>query len=207
MLSHRSINKNSKSIKLLRYQNHICYTQDINAVFNSFRCDNCNNFFRSIQSGVDIYQFVIICERNKYPSSAYLLKEMVFIKISKFDITVLENIRMFDNFAVFDFESICVAENNSTDTSSAENFPTAWVGRHEPISVSISSNLIEKSIFICESEPRKLVEQIEDALQKLATKSENDMRMRLKVVSTAFCDKITNFRMQCFLMKRKSPKT
>ena len=99
---------------------------------------------------------------------------------------------MFDNLAVFDFESICLAENNSTDTNSVENIPTAWVGRHEPISVSISSNLIEKPILKCESETRKLVEQIEDTLQKLAAKSENDMRMRLKDVSTALCDKITD---------------
>ena len=99
---------------------------------------------------------------------------------------------MFDNFAVSDFESICVAEKNSTDTNSGENVPTAWIGRHEPISVSISSNLIEKPILKCESETKKLVEQIEDTLQDLAANSENDMRMRLKDVSTAFCDKITD---------------
>ena len=84
VLSHRSINEYSKSIKLLRYQNHICYTKDINAVFNPFHCDNCNNCFQSIQSGVDIYQFVIFCKRKKYPSSAYLLKETVLEKVSQF---------------------------------------------------------------------------------------------------------------------------
>ena len=98
-----------------------------------------------------------------------------------------ENISLFDNLAVFDFESICVAENNS-----AENNLTTWVGRHEPISVSISSNLLDKPIFICESEPRKLVEHFVDALQILAAKSEKDMRMRFKDVSTALCDKIAS---------------
>ena len=191
VLSHRSINKYSKSIKLLRYENHICYTKDINAVFNSFRCDNCNKFFPKLSN---LRRHLPVCEnlvRNKYPSSAYQLKETVFEKLSKFDIIVPENIRLFDNLAVFDFESICVAET-TTDTNSTENTPTTWVGRHEPISVSISSNLIDKPIFICEPEPRKLVEHFVDALQKLAAKSEKDMRMRFKDVSASLCDKITN---------------
>ena len=112
--------------------------------------------------------------RNKYPSSAYHLKETVVGKLSKFEIIVSENISLFDVLAVFDFESICVAEINSTDISSAEITPTTWVGRHESISVSISSNLIDKPIVICEPEPRKLVEHFVDTLPELAAKSEKD---------------------------------
>ena len=44
-LSRRSINKHSRSVTLLSYYNHICYTKDLNAVFNCFRCENCNKFF------------------------------------------------------------------------------------------------------------------------------------------------------------------
>ena len=167
VLSHRCINKYSKGIQLLRYNNHICYTKDINGVSNSFRCDNCNKFFSKHSN---LRRHSPVCDKlvkNKYPCSAYSLKETVFEKLSQFDILVPENIRLFDNLAVFDFESICVAENNS-----AENNLTTWVGRHEPISVSISSNLLYKHIFICKSEPRKLVEHFVDALQTLAAKSE-----------------------------------
>ena len=46
VLSRRSINKHSKSVTLLSYQNHICYTKDLSAVFNCFRCENCNTFFQ-----------------------------------------------------------------------------------------------------------------------------------------------------------------
>ena len=194
VLSNWSIHYYSKSIKLLRYQNHICYTKDINAVFISFRCDNCNKFFPKHSNW---RRHLPVCDnlvRNKYPSSAYHWKETVFKKLFQFDIIVPEKIRQFNSFAVFDIEFICVAENNSTDANSAKNTPIAWVGRHEPISVSISSNLIKSLFFVCEPEPRQLVEQFVDTLQELdAKKNENDMRMRFKDVSTALCDKITNF--------------
>ena len=119
------------------------------------------------------------------------MKEAVIEKFSNFDKIVPENIRLVDNLAVVDFESICVAET-TTDTNSTEITPTTWVGRHEHTSVSISSNLIKKPIFICESQPRKLVEQIVDGFAETGAKMEIDMRTRFKDVTGSLCDKTTN---------------
>ena len=46
VLSRHSINKFPRSVTLLSYQNHICYTKDLSAVFNCFRCENSNRFFQ-----------------------------------------------------------------------------------------------------------------------------------------------------------------
>ena len=122
-ISHRSINKCSKSIKLLRYENNICDTEDINAVYNSFRWDNCNKCFPILSN---LRRHIQVCEnlvRNKYPSSAYQLKETMFENVSNSGKIVAENFRLVNNFVAFDFESICVAET-TTDTSSTENTPT-----------------------------------------------------------------------------------
>ena len=40
----RSIQKFEKSVKLLRYNNHICYVNNTNALFKTFRCTTCDMF-------------------------------------------------------------------------------------------------------------------------------------------------------------------
>ena len=42
-LARRSVQKNENTVRLLRY-NHICYVNNINAVFQSFCCPNCDTF-------------------------------------------------------------------------------------------------------------------------------------------------------------------
>ena len=53
-LARRSIQKFEKSVKLLRYNNHICYVNNINALFKAFRCTTCDTFAqrRGIWSGI-----------------------------------------------------------------------------------------------------------------------------------------------------------
>ena len=80
---------------------------------------------------------------------------------------------MFKNLAVFDFESICVKEETYKETET-----TKWIGKHVPISVSISSNLIPAHIFLCNSDPRHLVSSFVTALEGLATQSKAQMKLR-----------------------------
>ena len=40
-----SVQKYENTVRLLRYNNHICYVSNINAVFQAFRCSNCDTFF------------------------------------------------------------------------------------------------------------------------------------------------------------------
>ena len=56
----------------------------------------------------------------------------------------------------------------------------------------MSSNLINKPIFIFESQPRKLVEHIVDGLAETGAKREKDMRTRFKDVTVSLCNKIPN---------------
>ena len=44
-LAKRSLQKYENTVRLLRYNNHICYVKNINAVFQYFRCPNCDKFF------------------------------------------------------------------------------------------------------------------------------------------------------------------
>ena len=43
-LARRSVQNYENTVRLLRYNNHICYVNNKNAVFQSFRCPNCDTF-------------------------------------------------------------------------------------------------------------------------------------------------------------------
>ena len=43
--SRRGWQKHNNTVRLFRYNNHICYVSNINAVFQAFRCPNCDTFF------------------------------------------------------------------------------------------------------------------------------------------------------------------
>ena len=44
-LARRNIGRYDKTVKLLRFNNHIIHTNDIDSFFKCFRCPSCNNFF------------------------------------------------------------------------------------------------------------------------------------------------------------------
>ena len=46
-----SIQKYEKSVTLLRRNNHICYVNNINTLFKTFRCTACDTFFSKRESG------------------------------------------------------------------------------------------------------------------------------------------------------------
>ena len=71
------------------------------------------------------------------------------------------------------------------------NETTNWIGNHVPISVSISSNLIAEPLFLCNSNPRDLVESFIDAVEGLATKSKTQMKLKFLEVETAIKSKLT----------------
>ena len=141
-LARRSIQNFEKSVKLLRYINHICYVSNMKSFFKSIRCSTCDTIFSKTGN---LERHLITCsERVKhiYPKNVYQLRETLFEKLDSFNIPYKEDQKMFKNLAVFDFESICVKEETYKETET-----TKCVGKHVPISVSISSNLIPGPIF------------------------------------------------------------
>ena len=87
---------------------------------------------------------------------------------------------MFKNLAKFDFESICVKEEAYKQSET-----TTWIGKDEPISVSISPNLIPEPIFLCNANPHHLILSFITALAGLATQSKAQMKLKFIEVETA----------------------
>ena len=172
-LAIRSVEMYEKNINLLRYNNHICYVEDINTFFKRFRCPSCDtfikyvsNFNRHVKSCKDRVQHI-------YPESVYALRETLFDKLDAYGISYNDDQKLFKTLAIFDFESICVPTEELKDTNT-----TTWIGKHEPISVSISSNLIEEPVFLCYKDPKNLIVSFVEALEEFANKSKTEMQTK-----------------------------
>ena len=170
-LARRRVRNYENTMRLLRYNNHICYVNNINAVFQSFFCPNCDTFFNRT---FNLEQQLTTCSErveNVYPRNVYQIRETLFDKLDSFSIKYTSEQKLFKNLAIFDFDSICVQEETFRDTNT-----TTWIGEHVPISVSISSNLVEEPIFLCNSDPHHLVSSFIGALENLASQSKAKMK-------------------------------
>ena len=126
----RSIKKNEKNVQLIRYNIHICYVDNINALFKAFRRPTCDIYF---QKTGNLERHLVRCsERVKhiYPKNVYQLRKTLFDKLDSFGIQYTDDQKLFTNLAVFDFESICIPEEKFKNTET-----TTWIGKHVPISV------------------------------------------------------------------------
>ena len=115
----------------------------------------------------------------------YQLRETLFDKLDSFGIQYTDDQKIFTNLAVFDFESIRIPEEKFKNTETRIS-----IGKHYPISVSISSNPIAKPIFLCNSNARDLVESFFDAVEGLATQSKAQMKLKFLEKETAIKSKL-----------------
>ena len=185
-LARRSIKKYEKNVQLIRYNSHICYVDIINAFFKAFRCPTCDTYF---QKTGNLERHLVRCsERVKYiyPKNVYQLRETLFDKLDSFGIQYTDEQKLFTNLAVFDFDSICIPEEKMKITET-----TNWSGKHNPRSVSMSSNLIAKPIFLCNSNPRDLVESFIDVVEGLATQIKAQMKLKFLEIETAIKSRLT----------------
>ena len=166
--------KRSKTTSLLRYENHICWTADIYKFLKKFRCYVCDHFFNG-SNNLEVHM-KNCSERTKhhYPSGAYQLSETIFERLEDVNINVPQELRLFSNLIVFDFESITVPDNTIRNTEL-----TSWIGKHVPIRVSISSNLLSETIFICNEDTNQLIRDYVSSLTNIAGKSTLLMKEKL----------------------------
>ena len=192
-VARRILQKNENTVRLLRYDNHICYVNNINAVFQSFRCPNCYTFFNRT---INLERHLTTCsERVKklYPRNVYQIREALFDKLDSFGIKYTSEQKFLKNLGIFDFGSICVQEETFKDT-----ITTTWMGKHVPISVSISSNLVEEPVFICKSDLYHPVASFIGALKNVASQSKAkkknlflDIETTIKIKLGSILEKLT----------------
>ena len=171
-LARRSVQKLEKTVRLLRHNNHICYVNNIKAVFQSFRCPNCDTSFSRT---FNLERQLTTCsERVKkiYRRNVYQIRESLFDKLNSFGIKYTSEQKLFKKLAKFDFESISVQEESFIDTRT-----TRWIEKHVPILVCISSYLLEEPFFLHNSDPHHLVSSFTGTLDGLTSQSKAQMKL------------------------------
>ena len=83
--------------------------------------------------------------------------------------------------ASFDLESVCVNKNSYRETEIKKR-----IGKHVPICVPIWSNLLQESIFLCNTDSHHLVSSFITALEGMATQSKDQMKLKFFEVEAAF---------------------
>ena len=152
---------------------------NINANFQDFRCPNCDIFFNRI---FNLERHLSTCServKNVYPRNVYQIRETLFDKLDSFGIKYTSQQKLFKNLAIFDFESICVQEDSFKDTKTL-----TWIGKRVPISLSMSSKLVEEPIFLYNSDPHHLVSSFIGTLEGLASQSKAQMKLLFLDIET-----------------------
>ena len=150
-----------------RYNNHIIYVNSIDNFFKCFRYPTCDTFFNLSQN---FNKHLLRCKdriRNIYPKNVYTLRETLFEKLDGFNIQLTKERILFKSFAIFDFKSICVPSELQKLTKTI-----TWIGKHESLSVTISSNSLNKPIFLFEKGTQFLIIDFVANLELLAGKIE-----------------------------------
>ena len=85
-LVRRSVQNYENTVRLLTYNNHICYVNNIIAVFQPSRCPNCDTFFNRT---FNLEQNLTTCServKNVYPRNVYQIRKTLFDKLDSFGI-------------------------------------------------------------------------------------------------------------------------
>ena len=80
------IQKFEKSVKFLRYNNHICYVNNINALSKAFRFSTCDTFFSKTGN---LERHLVTCSdrvKHIYPDNVYEVRETLFEKLDALNI-------------------------------------------------------------------------------------------------------------------------
>ena len=144
---------------------------NIIAVFQPFRCPNCHTFFNRT---FNLERHLTKCsERVKivHLKNVYQTQETLSDELYSFGTENNNEQTLFKNLAIIDFESICLQEESFKDTETRK-----WIGKHIPISVSISSNLVKEPFFLCNADPHHLVTSSIGALEILAPQSKTKLK-------------------------------
>ena len=173
-IARRSAGLYPDSVPLLRYGTHLCYVKDLRTVFHTYRCTSCDTFFNR-PAWLERHQKTCTgAVKHKFPGNFYQLRSTVFEELESIGIEVPHNLRFYSHAAVFDFESYVVASEDLINTRLTE-----WKGVHVPICVSVASDILEETIFLCNEDPKQLVVEFVQALEELAVQAEADMREKM----------------------------
>ena len=177
-IARRSIGRFDKTVKLLRFNNHIIHTNDTDSFF---KCPRCDSFFKRSEF---LNKHLVRCKdrvKHIYPKNFHELRETLFEQLEGFNLPVSEDKKIFNNPAIFDFESIYVP---------TEELISGLEKLFSPIPVSFSPNLIDEPICFYRKDPQNLINDFVSKLELLAEKGKLEMRTKFQDIEVALNERL-----------------
>ena len=150
------------------FEKHLSYIKNFKGYAKKYQCPACDRHFKQCSH---IKRHLKTCSNlTKYELPGGMFKEQrtLFDELEEFGICVPQSEQIFPWFAVYDFESILqkIEERNSLKLQ--------WDRKHQPISVSISSNVSKFTETVCfvESDLDILLGKMMDHLMQISLKTQ-----------------------------------
>ena len=148
-----------KTLNLNAFELHLSYIKDLKMYSRKYECETCKMLFKTVRDCVRHYKTCKDTTRYTYPGGFHQSRVDVADKLARIGVHVEEEL-FFPYFAVFDFEAILEkSEETTTDR-------LKWTQKHNPISVSVCSNVPGYTAAHCVVEP-DLEQLLQDMLNRL----------------------------------------
>jgi len=187
-IDRRSICNYDDTLNLMRYNNHFMYIKDLKQIRHCYRCRKCDKIFKNMEACNRHEKTCSELVKHTFPGGKYnksqsifdriedlyndlIKKEKTYILYHKFNPVVTNEDKYYPYECAFDFEAML--KNIETQDNEKKLKITS---EHVPVSVSIFSNVPEydiKPIFICDSNPKKLIKYFVQNILKISLKAKS----------------------------------
>ena len=134
-LLYNSLSNNTDVIYLNMYDNHFSYITNFEKLVKRFQCDKCLKLFKRQWNLKRHYSNCYDRTKYSFPGGFYSNSTTLFDKLKSLNIYVPLECQFYNKFIVWDMEAILPKSNINKSEK------LTWISQHQPISVSIASNV------------------------------------------------------------------
>ena len=139
------------------HDTHLSYVTNVPAYLKKYRCDSCGRNFDHLSHWNRHQGSCANATEYEFLGGFHKMSPSIFDRLEEFDIVVSEENRLYPWFIVYDFEAILAPITEEQPTPCLK-----WLRKHEPISVSVASNVpgFEEAKCFVNADPKALIESM-----------------------------------------------
>ena len=157
--------RHSDKMVLNLHDAHLSYVKNIPAYLKKYCCHSCGRHFDQLCHWKRHQGSCANATEYQFPGGFHKMASSIFDRLEEFDIIVPVEDRLYPWFIVYDFEAILspVTEEPSTPR-------LKWLRKHEPISVSVASNVegFGKAKCFVNAQPKELIQDMMSYMGRIA---------------------------------------
>ena len=174
-----SKNKQPDTMNLNIFEGHLSFITDMKLYSQKYECRSCEKLFKT----------KFLCKRHEetckkatyfsFPGGFFKPRKNIFERLKEFDIMIDKDRSFYPFFITFDMESLL----EKIDIDEGSNSKLKFTNKHNPVSVSIASNVpqFESAIFIVNEDLDTLVSEMVEYMTKIQSHASDLIRNNFKM--------------------------